>query len=68
VYRLKTKGEKHGGKPKAPRENYKVVSDEDSTKVLEVAEKITPVWRITQAITETSATEMKHIGEVIKWY
>ncbi len=65
--RLKTKGEKHGGKPKVPR-TPKMMSSPEEVLVMEaLADKVTPVWRLTQAITETNATEMKHLGQVIKW-
>lgn len=66
VLRLKTKGEAHGGKSKAPR----VKSEKDIAEELmlkDLADKVTPVWRITQGITETSASEMKHLGPLIKW-
>jgi hypothetical protein len=66
VYRLKAKGEKHGGKPKQPREQSPI-SDEHAATLIALAETVTPVWRLTQAITDTNATEMKHLGEVIKW-
>ena len=64
MYRLKAKGEKHGGKPKEPRQPK---SDEQSEHLQATADKLTPVWRITQAITEVNATELKHTGKVIKW-
>jgi len=64
--RLKTKGEKHGGKPKVKREQSPI-DNELSAKLSALAEKVTPTWRLTQAITETNATEMKHMGEVMKW-
>jgi len=67
VLRLKAKGLKHGGKPKVPRENSKVLSSEDAKEINAFAEAVTPVWRITQAIAESGATEHKHIGMVIKW-
>jgi len=66
VLRLKTKGEAHGGKPKT-KKHQNPLSDEEAQKLQELADKVTPVWRITQAITETNATEMKHLGEVMKW-
>lgn len=66
VYRLKVKGEKHGGKPKQPRDQSPI-SDEHAAKLIALAETVTPVWRLTQAITDTNAAEMKHLGAVIKW-
>lgn len=66
TYRLKAKGEKHGGKPKVKREQ-KPMDSELEAKLSALAEEVTPTWRLTQAITETNATEMKHIGEVMKW-
>lgn len=64
--RLKTKGDKHGGKPKQPKTQSKRTPGEQA--LLEsVADKVTPVWRLTQAIAESRATEKKHIGDVIKW-
>lgn len=65
-YHLKAKGLKHGGKPK-DKSNKPKLSDEDKQKFQGIADKVTPEWRITQAITETEATQMKHIGQVIKW-
>jgi len=67
MLRLKTKGEKHGGKPKQPRTPKETKSPEEVKRYEELATAVTPVWRITQAITETNATERKHLGEVIKW-
>ena len=67
MLRLKTKGEKHGGKPKQPREPKTAFSTEEALKYASITSKVTPVWRITQAIAESSATEMKHLGQVIKW-
>ena len=67
MLRLKTKGEKHGGKPKAPRTPKVMVSPEEVLVMETLADKVTPPWRLTQAITESNATEMKHLGQVIKW-
>ena len=66
TYRLKTKGEKHGGKPK-DKSKRQAVTDEQKAAYAALADTLTPVWRITQAITETGATERKHVGEVLKW-
>jgi hypothetical protein len=70
VYRFKSKGEKHA--------NSKVrtlteVDDEKEQLKLDIAAKITPVWRIDQAIQETFDTlnggtlDVTKIGAVIKW-
>ena len=67
TYRLKAKGEKHGGKPKEPRKPKQATSPEEVEKLTAIADKVTPTWRLTQAITEVNATEPKHLGEVIKW-
>ena len=67
LYRLKAKGEKHGGKPKTPRQPKVPMTDEQSILYTKLANDVTPVWRISQAITETGATEMKHVGTVIGW-
>lgn len=64
TYRLKTKGLKHGGKPKTTRDPIDNVL---AAKLQKLAEEVVPVWRITQAITEVNATEMKHIGQIMKW-
>jgi len=67
VLRLKVKGEKHGGKPKTPKDPKRSLTSEQAELLDNMASRVTPVWRLTQAITETNATEMKHMGEVIKW-
>ena len=67
MYRLKTKGLKHGGKPKIPREPKTKPTDAEILAIDTLANAVTPEWRLTQGITESGATEMKHIGEVIKW-
>ncbi len=63
---LKAKGEKHGGKPKQKKVQAPLSSEEEAI-ISNFAKLVTPVWRLTQAITEVNATEMKHIGMVIKW-
>jgi len=65
--RLKAKGEKHGGKPKVKKTNGHGLPNNVKAKLQTLADKLTPVWRITQAITETEATEKKHIGLILKW-
>lgn len=67
LFRLKAKGLKHGGKPKTPREPKVPITDAEQAAITKLADAVTPVWRLTQGITESGATEMKHIGEVIKW-
>lgn len=66
MLRVKAKGEKHGGKPKTPKDRVER-SSEKIEQLTSLANKVTPVWRLTQAITETGASEIKHIGMVIKW-
>ncbi len=67
LLRLKTKGDKHGGKPKVKRENYTVITDKDAKAIDDLAQTVTPEWRLNQAIRETGATSEKHTGLVIKW-
>jgi len=67
VLRLKAKGLKHGGKPKVKKTNGHSLSDDQKATMEALADKLTPEWRLTQAITETEATEQKHIGKVLKW-
>jgi hypothetical protein len=67
VLRLKAKGEKHGGKPKEKKPNGHTLSDSKKEELAILADKLTPVWRINQAITETEATEKKHIGKILEW-
>lgn len=66
LLKVKCKGEKHGGKPKEKKSTVGM-TDELKIKLTELADKVTPVWRITQAIQETNATERKHFGELVKW-
>lgn len=51
---FKSKGDKHAGKSKA--KTLKKVDDEKINKIIEVAEKVTPSWRLQQMITETFDT------------
>ena len=65
ILRVKAKGEKHGGKPKT---NTKAtLSEDDKSALIELADSLTPVWRITQGITETGATTREHLGSLVKW-
>lgn len=66
TYRLKAKGELHGGKPKV-KKGQKPTDDARAQLLTDLANKVTPVWRITQGILETTATEIKHLGSLIKW-
>jgi len=67
LLRLKAKGTKHGGKPKTPRQPKIPLTDEQLIAIAKLANEVTPEWRLNQAITETNAIEIKHVGEVIKW-
>jgi len=67
LLRLKTKGDKHGGRPKVPKTPKVPLTDEQLIAIDKLANLVTPEWRLNQAITETNATETKHVGEVIKW-
>lgn len=55
VHRFKVKGELHAGKSKVP--TLKKVDDEKIKKILELAEKVTPTWRLAQML-ETSCDFM----------
>jgi len=65
VYRLKAKGVKHGGKPKEPKSQK--FTNAEQAKLSELANLVTPEWRLSQAIQETEATSMKDTGKVIAW-
>lgn len=65
-YRFKAKGTKHGGKPKQPKTQSAPTSEEVKV-ITELADKLTPEWRLTQGILETGASEMKDIGKLLKW-
>jgi len=56
-----------GGKPKVPEVPKHALTDEETIRLTDLANKVTPVWRITQGITESGATEMKHLGALIGW-
>jgi hypothetical protein len=64
-FRLKAKGLKHGGKPKAKK--VQMVSNEELATLVVLANKLTPVWRITQGIKEVGAKSMKDTGNLLKW-
>lgn len=70
VHRFKVKGELHAGKSKVKKLNK--VDDERVRKTLELAEKVTPTWRLAQML-ETSCDFMNggtldrsKLGEFIK--
>lgn len=70
VYRFKVKGEKHAGKSKV--KTLSKVDDEKIKKTLEIAEKVTPTWRLAQML-ETACDFMNggtldrsKLGEYIK--
>jgi hypothetical protein len=65
TYRLKAKGDKHGGKPK--RKKTQKESPEKVKALEELADKVTPSWRLQQGIQETNATSQKDIGALLKW-
>ena len=60
VHRFKVKGEKHAGKSKGKTLNK--VDDEKIKKVLEVAEKVTPTWRLAQML--ETACDLINGGEL----
>jgi hypothetical protein len=63
-YIFKHKGEKHSkaNKVRQPKENDPLAQEK-----LELAEVLTPGWRLNQAIQETGAETLKDTGAVIKW-
>lgn len=66
--RVKAKGLKHGGKPKDKgKPSTNSLSDSQKDALTQLADALTPEWRINQAITETNASEKKDIGKVIQW-
>ena len=48
VYRFKSKGERHAGKSKV--KTLKEVDDVKIRLVMEIAEKVTPIWRLSQML------------------
>lgn len=67
LFRLKAKGEKHGGKPKALKKQNEKLDNKEKDRLIALAHKITPVWRITQGIKEVNATKMEQLGTLIGW-
>ena len=66
LIRFKHKGDAHGGKPKK-KKTQEPINDARVQLLTNVAEQITPVWRLTQGITETGASTMKDFGTLLKW-
>ena len=70
VIRLKSKGDKHAGKSKV--KTLKPVDDSKIAKLIELADKITPEWRLDQMLTSTfnllnnGELDIKRLGEYIK--
>jgi hypothetical protein len=70
THRFKVKGELHAGKSKVKTLNK--VDDEKINKCIELAEKVTPTWRLEQMVTETfdlingGTLDVKRTGEYIK--
>lgn len=59
---FKSKGDKHAGKSKV--KTMKPVDDERINKINELAQKLTPVWRLDQMLTETF--DLMNGGELTK--
>jgi hypothetical protein len=70
VYRFKVKGDKHAGKSKV--KTLKVVDDVKIMKCLELADKVTPIWRLSQMLEQTfdfmngGLMTREKLGEYIK--
>ena len=70
VIRFKSKGDKHAGKSKV--KTLKPVDDSKIAKLIELADKITPEWRLDQMLTSTfnllnnGELDIKRLGEYIK--
>ena len=68
--RFKTKGDKHAGASKV--KTVKKVDNEKLQKIIDLVDKITPVWRLDQMLTETcdllngGQIDRKHLGNYIK--
>ena len=67
IVKLKAKGEKHTAKTK--RRGVQKVSrtSEEEQRLQEFADKVTPVWRIEQAIKATDAKSLKDMGKILAW-
>jgi len=70
VLRFKSKGDKHAGKSKI--KTLKPVDDGKISKLIELADKLTPEWRLDQMLTNTfnllnnGELDIKRLGEYIK--
>lgn len=70
VIRFKSKGEKHAGKSKV--KTLKSVDNEKISALIELANKVTPEWRLDQMLTNTfnlingGELDIKRLGEYIK--
>jgi len=70
VFRFKTKGDKHAGKSKV--KTVKKVDNEKLKKIMEVAEKVTPTWRLDQMLTAScdlmngGTLDRKKLGDYIR--
>ncbi len=69
-YIFKSKGEKHAGKSKC--KTLKPVDDERINKLVEIANQVTPIWRLDQMLVETfnllngGKIDRKQLGPYIK--
>lgn len=67
-YRFKTKDERHAGKSKV--KTVKKVDNEKLQKIVDVANKVTPVWRLNQMFNEATDhgkdIDRKHLGTYIR--
>jgi hypothetical protein len=70
IHRFKSKGDKHAGKSKV--KTIKPVDDVRVGKLIDLAEKITPEWRLDQMLTNTfdllngGELDIKRLGDYIK--
>ena len=70
VIRFKSKGEKHAGKSKV--KTLKSVDNEKISALIELANKVTPEWRLDQMLTNTfnlingGELDIKRLGDYIK--
>lgn len=70
IHRFKVKGDKHAGKSKV--KTLSTVDDEKIRKVMEIADQVTPTWRLDQALTQAcnlqngGSLDRAKLGEYIK--
>ena len=70
VYRFKSKGEKHAGKSKV--KVLKEVNTEELMRIEELAQKVTPLWRLSQMLEQTfklnngGSLDRTKLGDYIK--